>query len=194
MGPVDAVRSVLRQYATFRGRATRPEFWWWQLAIFLGSIAVSVVDEAIKSAVGIQIAAPVFVLALLVPTLAVSVRRLHDSGLAGWWILAPYAATALGVVACIAGFLVAFGPLFFGDTHDSSAVGVMVFMVLVAGGYLMGFIGAVLNIVLMARGSTQGPNKYGPHPMAPRQPPPPTYPLPAYAPTPPPADPGGDSR
>ena len=47
MNMSEAVRSVLTQYATFSGRAGRPEFWWWVLASLLASIVVNLIDYAI---------------------------------------------------------------------------------------------------------------------------------------------------
>lgn len=79
----DAVRSVFSRYATFTGRARRSEFWWFALFNFLVSIVVGVIDAVIGSPVLGYIVA----LALLVPSLAVTVRRLHDTGRSGWWIL-----------------------------------------------------------------------------------------------------------
>ncbi|MCZ7417958.1 MULTISPECIES: DUF805 domain-containing protein [unclassified Micromonospora] len=89
MSFADAVRSVLSQYATFQGRARRSEYWWFSLFLLLVGIAARVVD----SALGVDFEAsggPVSLvvnLALLLPSLAVSVRRLHDLDRSGWWLL-----------------------------------------------------------------------------------------------------------
>jgi len=84
-----AVRSVLTQYATFTGRARRSEFWWFALASFLASIAASIIDAVIGSAVvgTTGIVGLLLSLALLIPSIAVAVRRLHDTGKSGWWVL-----------------------------------------------------------------------------------------------------------
>jgi uncharacterized membrane protein YhaH (DUF805 family) len=89
MGFADAVRSVLTQYANFNGRARRSEFWWFYLASFLASIVASIVDVAIGSEVtaGTGVVGTLLFLALLIPTLAVGARRLHDTGKTGWWQL-----------------------------------------------------------------------------------------------------------
>jgi len=79
----DAVRTVFSKYATFSGRARRSEFWWFTLFAIIVYIVVGIIDAAIKNAVlGVIVA-----LALLLPSLAVTVRRLHDTGRSGWWIL-----------------------------------------------------------------------------------------------------------
>ena len=79
----DAVRSVLTQYANFSGRARRSEFWWFYLAQVLASIVAGIIDGIL----GVTILGVILALGLLIPTLAVGVRRLHDIGKSGWWLL-----------------------------------------------------------------------------------------------------------
>ena len=92
MSFTQAVRSVLTQYVGFSGRARRSEFWWWFLFTVLVGIAARILDQASGTTVGegfgqTGIIASLVSLALLLPNLAVSVRRLHDTGRSGWWIL-----------------------------------------------------------------------------------------------------------
>ncbi|MDT0277269.1 DUF805 domain-containing protein [Blastococcus goldschmidtiae] len=96
-----AVRSVLTQYAVFTGRARRSEFWWFVLASFLASIVTSVIDVAIGSEVyaGTGIFSLLLSLALLIPSLAVGARRLHDTGKSGWWQLIWL--TGIGIIVLI---------------------------------------------------------------------------------------------
>ncbi|QGN57388.1 DUF805 domain-containing protein [Nostocoides sp. HKS02] len=83
MSFADSVRSALTQYATFTGRARRSEYWWFQLFV-LGVYAVAaIIDVAVHS----QVVAFVALVALLLPSIAVSVRRLHDTNRSGWWYL-----------------------------------------------------------------------------------------------------------
>jgi uncharacterized membrane protein YhaH (DUF805 family) len=81
----EAVKAVLAKYADFNGRARRSEYWYWTLAV----VIVAVVIIAIRSAApGLgQVLNILFALAVIVPSLAVGVRRLHDTGRSGWWIL-----------------------------------------------------------------------------------------------------------
>ena len=83
MSFADAVRSVLSKYATFSGRARRSEFWWFTLFSAIVSTLASVLDATM----GTNFVAIIVGLALLLPSLAVTVRRLHDTGRSGWWIL-----------------------------------------------------------------------------------------------------------
>src|SRR3954467_12927865 len=80
MGMPDAVRSVLTKYADFSGRARRSEYWWFYLAYILASIVASIIDVVIGSDVvgNTGVVGTLLFLALLIPSLAVGVRRLHD--------------------------------------------------------------------------------------------------------------------
>jgi uncharacterized membrane protein YhaH (DUF805 family) len=74
---------VLRKYAVFDGRAARPEYWWYTLANTLISV---VLDVVLRGAAGQAIYA-LYGLAVLLPTIGVTIRRLHDTNRTGWWIL-----------------------------------------------------------------------------------------------------------
>ncbi len=90
---IAAFRKVfLKNYATFSGRASRGEFWWYVLAVFLLNIIVNLVDYyAVSPMIGVSgetgILSAILGLALIVPGLAVSARRLHDTGRSAWWLL-----------------------------------------------------------------------------------------------------------
>lgn len=89
MGFADAVRTCLSRYVTFRGRARRSEFWWFGLFVGAVGFALSLLDALLFGGGpdGIAILSPLFSLAMLLPQLAVGVRRLHDTGRTGWWML-----------------------------------------------------------------------------------------------------------
>ena len=82
MSPKESVTSVLRHYATFSGRASRSEYWWFHLALGLSFVLVIVPPILI----GILIYV-VIVLGSIIPSVAVSARRLHDSNKSGWYQL-----------------------------------------------------------------------------------------------------------
>jgi uncharacterized membrane protein YhaH (DUF805 family) len=74
---------VLKKYAVFNGRARRKEYWMFTLFSVIASIVLAIVDAVI----GTQALEIIYGLATLLPTLGVSVRRLHDTDRTGWWIL-----------------------------------------------------------------------------------------------------------
>lgn len=85
MSFADAVKSVVNQYATFTGRARRSEYWYWALAMFLAFIVAAVLDAAMGRGGQVGIVTVLLMLATIVPSLSVTVRRLHDTGRSGWW-------------------------------------------------------------------------------------------------------------
>src|SRR4051812_3359841 len=89
MNLVEAVRSVLSKYATFSGRARRAEYWWFVLFQVLVGIVAAILDAALGTGFGSGsgVFSLIVTLALLLPGLAVTVRRLHDTDRSGWWIL-----------------------------------------------------------------------------------------------------------
>lgn len=76
---------ALQKYVEFEGRARRTEFWTFVLVNFCISIILSVLDATIG--MGFGFIGTLFSLAILLPSIAVAVRRLHDIGKEGWWIL-----------------------------------------------------------------------------------------------------------
>lgn len=91
MTPLDAVRSTLRQYAVFSGRASRPELGW-SVAAYLGSAALTATVDTLLfgqllGMVGVMPLTWALVAVSVVPLFAVLVRRLHDTGRSGWWYL-----------------------------------------------------------------------------------------------------------
>jgi uncharacterized membrane protein YhaH (DUF805 family) len=101
MQPINALKAAFQNYATFSGRATRGDYWWYLLAYLLVTICLSVVDSVLfggasssHSAGGvvaivysIGIFGTLWDLANLIPSIAVAARRLHDTGRSGWWQL-----------------------------------------------------------------------------------------------------------
>jgi uncharacterized membrane protein YhaH (DUF805 family) len=74
---------VIREYANFKGRATRSEFWYFTLVNFLVSLIINIVGTTL----GLPILGFIYAAALFVPSVAVGTRRLHDIGKSGWWQL-----------------------------------------------------------------------------------------------------------
>jgi uncharacterized membrane protein YhaH (DUF805 family) len=81
---------VLKKYADFTGRARRKEYWFFVLFNLIISCVLSVIDVFVgtyNAAVGVGILSGLYALGVLIPGIAVTVRRLHDTGRSGWWIL-----------------------------------------------------------------------------------------------------------
>ena len=81
---------ALKKYAVFSGRARRKEYWYFFLFNLLISIVLAVIDSMIgifDAEAGIGLLGGIYGLAVLIPGLAVSVRRLHDTDRSGWWLL-----------------------------------------------------------------------------------------------------------
>lgn len=90
MNMTEAVRTVFNNYATFTGRAARPEYWWWVLFSVVVSLVLGLLDSLLfhsQMGRGVGILGGIFSLATLIPSLAVSVRRMHDVARSGWWLL-----------------------------------------------------------------------------------------------------------
>ena len=76
--------NVLENYANFEGRARRAQFWWFYLANVIINVVLSVLGQAtfLFTVVGF-----IYGLAVLIPGIAVGIRRLHDTNKSGWWLL-----------------------------------------------------------------------------------------------------------
>jgi uncharacterized membrane protein YhaH (DUF805 family) len=84
----NAVSVCLKKYTDFNGRAPRPEFWWFVLFTAVVTTIASVVDALVGIHIrGDGLLQGIAAFALLLPSLAVGVRRLHDVGQSGWWLL-----------------------------------------------------------------------------------------------------------
>ncbi|HIP18667.1 MAG TPA: DUF805 domain-containing protein [Sulfurovum sp.] len=90
------IETIKNRYAKFDGRASRSEYWFYTLFYLIIAIAVGMVDTAVVNPMlGIApeqaaqggILQFILALALLVPSIAIGVRRLHDTGKSGWWLL-----------------------------------------------------------------------------------------------------------
>jgi uncharacterized membrane protein YhaH (DUF805 family) len=115
MGFGTAVATCFRKYVGFRGRAPRSEFWYWALFRLITLFAAVMIDAAMSKAEDVSLIVTGITFAvLLLPTLAVMVRRLHDRNLTGFIILVtlvPGGGLVLIILACLEG---TFGPNAYG--------------------------------------------------------------------------------
>ncbi len=138
MGFKEAIESALKQKdATFSGRASRSEYWWFVLFVILVAIVLSLVMVAGMDfntgefgALGMLGGGllGIFYLGVLIPSLAVAVRRLHDRNMSGWWYL--------GFIA------LSFSPV-------------------------VGFVASIAMLVIFCLKGTDGDNRFGPDPLRP---------------------------
>ena len=152
--PIDWAKRPIEKYADFNGRAPRAEYWWFFLAIIVTYIVVSIVE----SIVGLDgmiagVYGPLTVLlwlVTLVPQIAVSIRRLHDTNRSGWWILLPVVPYGIGIAMA--------GPaMLSGSMAGLGMAGIF---------FLIGLICAVVLLVFMVLPGNKGDNNYGPDPYA----------------------------
>jgi uncharacterized membrane protein YhaH (DUF805 family) len=142
MGFGEAVKSGFSKYFVFSGRATRPEYWYFVLFYVLCNFVAQLCDGALGTGFGKSggIFSGLFSLALMIPHMAVSFRRLHDTAHSGWWVGGSLLlAVAAGVT------LVVMKP-----------VAVILFLAL--------FILALLMLFWLCQPGTPGDNRFGPPP------------------------------
>ncbi|MCW5662220.1 MAG: DUF805 domain-containing protein [Piscinibacter sp.] len=90
--------AVLKKYAVFSGRARRKEYWMFVLFYILIYVALMIVEGLVGSP---GILALVFALGILVPSIAVAARRLHDTDRSGWWLLIGFVPLVGGIVLLV---------------------------------------------------------------------------------------------
>jgi uncharacterized membrane protein YhaH (DUF805 family) len=108
---MDSFLEAIGKYADFSGRARRKEYWMFALFVFViyiglilaGGLLAGVVNHASHGVGGLVFLAPayLFILAMFIPSLSVSARRLHDTGRSGWWILIGMVPFVGGIVLLV---------------------------------------------------------------------------------------------
>ena len=109
MGFGEAVKSFWSHYSKFKGRSRRSEYWWIQLFLVLTNLAVAAIDLVLMNGDidrfiangGGGIVGLIWILVTIVPALAVLVRRLHDTGKSGWWVLIGFVPLIGGIVLLV---------------------------------------------------------------------------------------------
>lgn len=122
MGFMDALTTVFRnKYATFSGRASRSEYWWAYLGYFVIATVLQIfaiiggiiLIDAGELALLPTLIAIVGIVAMIIPTIAVSVRRMHDTGKSGWMLL-------ILIIPCIGFILWIVWMVEDGQAHDNA--------------------------------------------------------------------------
>lgn len=159
-----AIAQCLGNYVGFNGRATRAEYWWWVMAITVCQVIFVFLMNLLPEIM--LLVSGLFGLAVLLPSLAVTTRRLHDIGKSGWWQLAWIFISGVGAIIVGLGVLIvglsaafiAFG----GDsgTDEGFAIGFVMMIV----GLAPLAVAWIWVIAWLARQGDAGSNKYGPDP------------------------------
>ena len=155
MNFTDSIKTCFSKYAVFGGRAQRSEFWWFFL--------FSAVSSAIANIV--PVIGQIYPLVLLIPSLAVAARRLHDTGRSAWWLLLYLASFLAMGAAFVAGLLV-----WIFESERPNDEGAIISAALVAIVSLVIALGcSIVPLIFYALPGTVGPNRYGPDPLHPEQ-------------------------
>jgi len=158
----------LKRYADFQGRSRRMEFWMWVLFTLIVGLVLGFIDGILGLRFGpssssfssgattgfstfssIGILGLLWSLATLVPNIAVSMRRLHDTDRTGWWLLLPVIPYVIGLVIML-----------------GAAAGQNLGLIAVGGIFsLIGLVGAIVLLVFYCLPGTPGSNRFGPNPL-----------------------------
>lgn len=134
----------LKKYAEFDGRSRRKEYWMYVLLLIGIGLVLGIVEGVLGLTGMVGPYGPLsalFLLGTFVPSLAVGVRRLHDTNRSGWWLLIGYGPFLLSLVLMFAGMLQ--------------------FVMILS---LLALVGFIVLLVFMVMEGNRGPNQYGPDP------------------------------
>lgn len=137
-----ATRAFFARCFDYSGRSSRSEYWYALLFLLLASAACTIVDAAI----GHPVFSSLFNLLTFLPNISLAIRRLHDTGHSGWWLLAPF----------VPAFATAFTIVLAG-TEAASVVGIV--------GFFAGLGTIVTLLVWFCRAGSLGDNRYGANPL-----------------------------
>lgn len=167
-----SIKTCLRKYFTFSGRASRPEYWWFILFLFLGSVVANILDgivfgygQATLRPGGGSVSggdgplASLFSLGTIIPSLSAGWRRMHDTGRSGLFLMYPLI-VMIGITMFF-GLMGGLAPLLSGDlgavfAGTTGLIAVLAVLVL--------FVSPLIVLWWLTRPSQPGSNKYGPNP------------------------------
>lgn len=177
MGFFSAVGTCFIKYFTFSGRASRAEYWWWTLFLFVGSILYSfsyMISLAPLAGADIETLATAdlvwsiavvsaFTLLTTIPTLAVTVRRLHDIGRTGVWVLVPWLLNAMSFWGALMVMPAKLSALGLKGVGGDPILG----NALMIGGGLGALIVSIKLFLWLLKAGPRGDNFFGPDPRGP---------------------------
>lgn len=137
-----AIYTCMRQkyFFSFKGRASRSEFWWFMCCIFLINLASGIIFSFLPATIAASLSL-VISLVLLPANLGVTVRRLHDRNMSGWWLLLPLISLVLGILGGNAG------------PGQNPAIAIL----------SLGL--CLVYLIILCMPGTTGPNRFGPDPL-----------------------------
>ncbi len=147
MDIITAVKSVYSKYATFSGRASRAEYWYFFLFTIIAGAALSAIDSTLATA---------FSIANVVPNLAVAVRRLHDTNRSGKLIVALILVEVVLFLVIVVSFVAGISGAIGGNENVATGGGIGVLV-----GVVLFVVLAIYWIYLMAKRGDAGPNRFG---------------------------------
>jgi uncharacterized membrane protein YhaH (DUF805 family) len=147
MDIITAVKSVYSKYATFSGRASRAEYWYFFLFTVIAGAALSAIESTLATA---------FSIANLVPNLAVAVRRLHDTNRSGKLIVALILVEVVLFLVIVVSFVAGISGAIGGNENVATGGGIGVLV-----GVVLFVVLAIYWIYLMAKRGDAGPNRFG---------------------------------
>lgn len=159
-GFIGSVKTCFRKYANFTGRAPRSEYWRWILFSIIVGVVIGVVANIIDAITNNQMPGTISIVllffAVLLPSLSVTVRRLHDHDKSGWWLLALYIAPV--ILRVIGSFAILLG----GPRAQAVQTGLGLVGVLIGISWLA--LAIVMFVWFCTRG-TNGANRFGQNPL-----------------------------
>ena len=107
---MDASKTCVQKSFTIEGRASRSEYWWFYLAFIIANIGLTIVDSALGTPLAFLL------LALIPASFCAAIRRMHDIGKSGWWLL-------IGLIPLIGGLVLLYWFLFDGGQPHANQYG-----------------------------------------------------------------------
>ena len=142
---------VLNKYAEFSGRARRKEYWMFYLVNSIISFLLGLASGFISP---FKMLTNIYIIATVIPSLAVSVRRLHDTGRSTWWVLTAWLPAGMWFILAI--YMVILGQ------SISSFMGLTWIFIIIA--LIISLVAPIIFFKFMIEDSTPGENQYGPNP------------------------------
>jgi uncharacterized membrane protein YhaH (DUF805 family) len=148
----DSIGETFFNYANFRDRAARAEYWWWVLFATVAVLLATALDYFVFYGWSVTPFTLVIGLAAMLPSLSAAVRRLHDTNRSGWWVFLPIGAMALVIAGAVVAAI---------DNPRNPLEGIGLFYVGVP--LLLVIATGILLIVLLLMPGDEGNNRYGPN-------------------------------